>query len=116
MKTHLVAMAVAAVLLVSVSLADNAFAKSETYDVKSIMETYKKAIFKAQKDFKEAIDNANTYTKNAAASGTPADEINAKSKDMISKARVDLKEAKILAQKEAKTSLSNLKASIKPTH
>jgi hypothetical protein len=103
-----------AVLLISFALADNAFAqKSGKQDVQSIMTAYKKAIDAAQKEFKVAIEKAQADARAAIEKGIPTDQINAKSKETISKARLDLKAAKDLAQKEAKKNLSQLKAAIR---
>lgn len=115
MNRPLIVIAVLAVLLVSVTLADNGFAqKSGKDDVKSIMTAYQKAIHKAQTDFTATIKKANADAREAISKNIPTDQINAESKAAISKARADLKAAKDLAQKEAKNNLAKLKAAIKP--
>ena len=115
MKTPLIAITILTVLLVSVTLAGDALAqKSGKEEVKSIMTAYQKAIHKAQADFKAAIEKANSDARAAISKNIPTDQINAESKAAIAKARADLKAAKDLAQKEAKSNLAKLKASIKP--
>lgn len=115
MKTPLIAIATIAVLLVSVIMANHAFAeKSGASDVKSIMAAYQKAVYQAQKDFTAAIKKANADARAAVGKGLPIDQINSESKAAIAKARADLKSAKDTAQKEARNGLDKLKASIKP--
>lgn len=115
MKTSLIAIATIAVLLVSVIMANHAFAeKSGASDVKSIMAAYQKAVYQAQKDFTAAIKKANADARAAVGKGLPIDQINSESKAAIAKARADLKSAKDTAQKEARNGLDKLKASIKP--
>lgn len=115
MKTPLIAITILTVLLVSVTLAGDALAqKSGKEEVKNIMTAYQKAIHKAQADFKAAITKANADARAAISKNIPTDQINAESKAAIAKARIDLKAAKDLAQKEAKSSLAKLKASIRP--
>lgn len=111
----LIALATMTVLLVSFTLADEAFAqKPGKQEVQNIMTIYKKAIQKAQTDFNAAVKKANEDARAAIAKGIPTDQINAESKATISKARVDLKAAKDTAQKEVKASLAKLRAAIKP--
>lgn len=115
MKTPLMVISVIAVLLISVTLADHAFAQKAGKDeIKNIMTSYQKAIYKAQKDFTDAIKKANTDARAAISKGLPTDQINAESKAAISKARADLKAAKDTASKEAKNSLAKLKATVSP--
>ena len=115
MKAIPVVIAIVAVLTVSFVLADNAFAaKSGKEEVQSIMTAYQKAINEAQKQFKAAIEKAQSDARSAIAKGIPTDQINAQSKATIAKAKIDLKAAKDLAQKEAKKSLEQLKTTIKP--
>lgn len=114
MKAPLVAIAAITVLLSSVLLANHAFAASSPIDVKSIMSTYQKAIYKAQSDFKSAMDKANSDARAAIAKGLPTKQINADSKAAMDKAKTDFKTAKNLAQKEARKSLEALKAAVKP--
>jgi hypothetical protein len=112
-KIQLVAIAVFAVLLASVTFADEAFAQKQTKnDIKSIMETYRKAILKAQSDFTAMVKKANTDAKDAVTKGLPMDKINADSKSTIQKARVDLKAAMDKARADAKSSLDRLKSTV----
>lgn len=113
MKTQLATIAVITVLLVSITIANEAFAqKPAKNDIKSIMETYRKAILKAQSDFTATIKKANTDAREAVSKGLPIDQINADSKAAIQKARVDLKAAVDKARSDTKSSLAQIKAAI----
>jgi DNA-binding NtrC family response regulator len=100
------------VLLVSVTLAGNAFA--EKNEIKSIMDTYKKIVQKAQSDFQTAIKKANSDARDAASKGIPTDEINTKSKAAIQDARNSLKSTIQKAKSDAKFALAQIKAATKP--
>ena len=113
MKAPLVAIAAITVLLSSVLLSNHAFADSGS-DVKNIMATYQKAIYQAQKDFKAAMDKANSDARAAISKGIPTKQINEQSKSAMDKAKADFKAAKDAAQKEARKNLEKLKAAIKP--
>lgn len=113
MKMQLVAIAVFAVLLSSVTLVDSAFAKKiSNNDIKSIIDNYRKAIQKAQSDFQAAVKKANADAKTAVGKGLPIDKINSDSKSAIQKARVDLKTSVTKAQKDVKNALEQLKAAV----
>lgn len=113
MKTQLVAITVLVALLASVFVAGEAFAQKQSKnEIKSIMESYRKAVAKAQSDFTAAIKKANADAKAAVAKGLPIDQINADSKATIQKARVDLKSAMDKAKSDAKTALERLKATV----
>jgi Skp family chaperone for outer membrane proteins len=115
MKTILIAITILTALLASVTIVGDALAqKSGKEEVKSIMTAYQKAIQKAQADFRAAIAKANADAREAISKNIPTDQINAESKAAIAKARVDLKAAKDLAQKEAKNNLTKLRAAIAP--
>lgn len=112
-KTQLVAITVLVALFASVFVAEEAFAQKQgKNEIKSIMETYRKAVAKAQSDFTAAIKKANADAKAAIAKGLPIDQINADSKATIQKARVDLKAAMDKAKSDAKTALERLKATV----
>lgn len=115
MKIQLVAIMAFAVLLASVAMADSAFAekKPARTDLKSIMDTYKKTIEKAQADFLKAMKKSNTDAKAAIAKGVPTNEINANSKAAMLKAKAEYNAAKTKAQEAVKASLDQIKASIK---
>ena len=113
MKTQLATIAVITVLLASVTIATDAFAqKPEKNDLKSIMDTYRKAILKAKSDFTAVIKKADTNMRDAVSKGLPIDKINADSKATIQKAHADLKTAVGKAKSDAKSSLYQIKASI----
>lgn len=112
-KTQLVAITVLVALLASVFVAGEAFAQKQSKnEIKAIMETYKKAVAKAQSDFTAAIKKANTDAKAAVSKGLPIDQINADSKATIQKARVDFKAAMDKAKNDAKTALMRLKSTV----
>jgi hypothetical protein len=115
MKLKLVAIAVFALLFVSVTMADDAFAqktKQSKNELKSIMETYRKAVQKAQSDFQAAVKKANADAKDAVTKGLPMNKINADSKAAIQKARLDLNAAMEKAKADAANTLKQLKAAI----
>lgn len=112
-RIQLVAITILVALLASVFVAGEAFAQKQSKnEIKSIMETYRKAVAKAQSDFTAAIKKANADAKAAVAKGLPIDQINADSKATIQKARVDLKSAMDKAKSDAKTALERLKSTV----
>lgn len=111
MRIQLVAITVLAALLASLFVVGEAAAQKQSKnEVKTIMETYRKAVAKAQSDFTAAVKKANEDARAAVSKGLPIDQINADSKATIQKARVDLKAAIDKAKNDAKTALERLKA------
>lgn len=111
MKIHLIAIVTVAALVASVALTGDAFAQKSN-DLKTISDTYKKAVQKAQADFQAAVKKANADAKAAIGKGVPINEINENSKNTIQKARIDLKAAIAKAQDDAKSSLMKIKAAV----
>lgn len=110
MKLQFAALAIFAVLLLSVTLTNNSYAqKAPKNEIKVIAENYRKTVQKAHDDFLTAVKKANADARNAIGKGIPIDKINADSKDAIQKARDNMKSTIAKAQADVRDALQKIK-------